>query len=68
MDWKLLENFTVNLSCSYWKPGKWFSYACVDKAMPLWDTITGGPYGWGVWPERNIDPVWGLELKVVGNF
>jgi hypothetical protein len=70
MDWKLLENFRVNLTCSYWKPGRWFSYACVDKAMPTWDTITAGlgPYGWGVWPDRNIDPVWGLELKLVGDF
>jgi len=71
MDWKLLENFTVNLTCSYWKPGKWFSYACVDKAIPNWNTQTsaGGAYpGWGVWPDRNIDPIWGLELKVVGDF
>jgi len=70
MDWKLLENFTVNLSCSYWQPGKWFSYACTTKVIPTWNTQLNAPGlpGWGVWPERNIDPVWGLELKVVGDF
>ena len=71
MDWKLLENFTINLTCSYWKPGKWFSYACASKSITSWNTqqSMGGAYpGWGVWPERNIDPVWGLELKLVGDF
>ena len=68
MDWKLLEGLTVNLTCSYWKPGKWFSYACIDKRFTNWDIPAGGPFGWGVFPERNIDPVWGLELKVVGDF
>jgi hypothetical protein len=69
MDWKLLENFTVNLSCSYWQPGKWFSYACVDKAIPNWDRAPeGSNFGWGVWPGRTISPVWGLELKIVGDF
>jgi len=69
MDWKLLENFTVNLSGSYWQPGKWFSYACVDKALPNWDRFYGGAnFGWGVWPDRTISPLWGLELKIVGDF
>jgi hypothetical protein len=69
MDWKLLENFTVNLSCSYWQPGKWFSYACVDKALPNWDRPEGGAnFGWGVWPDRTVSPLWGLELKIVGDF
>jgi len=69
MDWKLMENFTVNLSGSYWQPGKWFSYACVDKALPNWDRPYGGAnFGWGVWPGRNISPVWGLEVKIVGDF
>ena len=69
MDWKLMENFTVNLSGSYWQPGKWFSYACVDKALPNWDRPYGGAnFNWGVWPGRNISPVWGLEVKIVGDF
>ncbi|MEI8181666.1 MAG: hypothetical protein WCG29_03075, partial [Desulfomonile sp.] len=68
MNWQLLEGLTVSLSCAYWQPGKWFSYACVDKAIPLWSTAAAGPYGWGVYPDRNISPVWGLELKVNGEF
>jgi hypothetical protein len=69
MDWKLLENFTINLSGSYWQPGKWFSYACVDKTLPNWDRPEGGAnFGWGVWPDRTISPLWGLELKIVGDF
>jgi len=57
------------LSGSYWQPGKWFSYACVDKALRNWDRPEGGAsFGWGVWPGRNISPVWGLEVKIVGDF
>jgi hypothetical protein len=67
MDWKLLEGFTLTLTTSYWKPGKWFSYACVDKALPNWSQ-TGAQYGWGVLPNRSIDPVWGMELKLIGVF
>jgi len=71
VDWKLLEGFTVNCTLAYWQPGRWFSYACVDKAVPGWATAVNAPsYAnlWGVIPDRNIDPVWGLELKVSGEF
>ena len=69
MDWKLLEGFTITLTTSYWKPGKWFSYACVDKALTNWNLPTGGAnFGWGVWPGRTIDPVLGMELKLIGVF
>ncbi|MDR3604057.1 MAG: hypothetical protein P4L38_05465, partial [Syntrophaceae bacterium] len=66
MDWKLLEGFTLTLTTSYWKPGKWFSYACVDKAIPKWSLAAAK--GWGILPNRGIDPVWGMELKLIGDF
>lgn len=67
MDWKLLEGFTLTLTTSYWKPGKWFSYACADKFLPNWNLPTGGEnFGWGVLPNRGIDSVWGMELKFIG--
>jgi len=69
-DWKLLENFVVNFTFSYWQPGKWFSYACVDKSLPNWDLPTGGLPGvlWGVNPGRSIDPIYGIEFKINGTF
>ena len=69
LDWKLLEGFTMTLTTAYWQPGKWFSYACVDKALPNWNMPTGSAnFGWGVWPDRRIDPVLGMELKLIGLF
>ncbi len=69
LDWKLLEGFTMTLTTSYWKPGKWFSYACVDKSLLNWNPPAGaGNFGWGVLPSRSIDPVLGTELKLIGVF
>ncbi|MGB6066783.1 MAG: hypothetical protein WBG50_18415 [Desulfomonilaceae bacterium] len=75
-DWKLLEGFTVNFSSAYWQPGQWFSWACVDKAVANWaqaSIVTAGfgnmnPAAWGVNPNRQIDPIFGIELRVVGSF
>jgi len=75
VDWKLLEGLTVNATVAYWAPGKWFNWACRDKNIANWGT--NAPTGtWTVNdpalafvnPNRTIDPVWGLELKVQGDF
>jgi hypothetical protein len=74
VDWKLLEGLLLNVTAGYWQPGKWWNYACVDKAVPAWDTAGTGPAApvtavrWGINPDRTIDPIWGLELKVSGQF
>lgn len=71
-DWKLLEGLTINFSSAYWQPGQWFAWACVDKSIPAWATVaTPGssiPATWGVNPNKTIDPIFGIELKVNGNF
>jgi hypothetical protein len=41
VDWKLLEGFQFNLRGAYWKPGEWFSYACIDKRVAT--RVTAGP-------------------------
>jgi hypothetical protein len=67
VDWKLLEGFKTTLRGAYWQPGKWFSYACVDRtyanvvaANTIVPTAGEGPVGsngWTVNPSRNIDPI-----------
>lgn len=68
-DWQLLEGYTISAAFGYWVPGKWFSYACVDRSIPGWDQIPGaGPYvtggSWGVNPNRTIDPVFGMDFQL----
>lgn len=31
IDWKLLEGLTFKFRAAYWQPGKWFSFACIDR-------------------------------------
>ena len=70
-DWKLLENLVANLTVAYWNPGKWFRWACVDKGLVNWGSpivpaswIGLSPSDVGVNPDRSIDPIWGVELKL----
>jgi hypothetical protein len=72
-DWQLLEGYTLSAAFGYWVPGKWFSYACVDRRVVGWDNAPGaGPYvtggSWGVTPGRTIDPVFGMDLQVKVEF
>ena len=66
-DWKLLEGLTVNATFGYWQPGKWFNFACVSRTNPGWTAPAVGN-GWGITPDRNIDAIYGMEMKIVGNF
>jgi hypothetical protein len=78
-DWKLLEGLVINATFAYWQPGNWYKFACVDKSVPNWATVTGGavpalgggntnPALWGINPARSIDAIWGLELIVRADF
>jgi hypothetical protein len=75
-DWKLLEGLLVSSSFAYWQPGKWFNFACIDKSIQSWDTYSArqasdnisGTSRWGVNPDRSIDGIFGMELKVIANF
>ena len=57
-DWTLLEGFNVSLGAGYWLPGKWFTYACIDRSAPNWN-IPGPANSWGTQPGKRIDPVMG---------
>ena len=68
-DWKLLEGMTARCTAGYWVPGNWWSYACADKSLNSWGyyTLNTGS-GWGTIPGKHIDPVFGMEFKLEGNF
>ena len=66
-DWKLLEGLTVNTTFAYWQPGRWFSYACIDKVVPAWNVPTVAN-NWGTDPSRTISPIFGIDFKIVGDF
>jgi hypothetical protein len=61
VDWKLLEGWTAGVVVGYWQPGKWFSYACIDRSVPGWNTGTAAN-NFGTRPNRTIDPVIGGEF------
>jgi hypothetical protein len=66
-DWKLLEGLTVNATFAYWQPGRWFSYACIDKGVLNWNTQTAAN-NFGTDPSRLISPIFGLDLRIVADF
>jgi len=78
-DWKILEGLIIDGNFGYWQPGKWFNYACVNKAVPGWDIQNGGVFAafgapppgtfpFGVDPRRTIDAIWGMEMKASISF
>ena len=67
MDWKLLDTWTLSLYGGYFKPGKWFSYACIDKAMPNWQNPTSTNM-WGANPSRSIDPIVAVNCTLTVDF
>jgi hypothetical protein len=77
-NWQLLDRYTLGWLLSYWQPGKWFNYACIDRSIPGWDKqtspLTGAPppvvpsYPFGTNPNRTIDPVVGGEVTLKVDF
>jgi len=67
LEWKLLEGWTAGVVVGYWLPGKWFSYACIDRSVAGWQTGVAGNF-FGVRPDRGIDPVVGGEFAVTFDF
>ncbi len=59
--WELIDGWAVGTRFSYWQPGTWFNYACVDKGVPNWDKPSAAN-NWGVRPDRVIDPVIAFEM------
>ena len=70
-DWKLLEGLTVRSTFAYWVPGKWFSYAAMDKANPAWLQGTAAALragNFGIDKDRGIDPIYGVDIRIEGEF
>jgi hypothetical protein len=65
--WKLLDQLVLDVAFSYWKPGRWFNYACVDRSVANWDVPAPANF-WGINPNRSIDPVVGIEVAVLSGF
>lgn len=65
--WELMDGWPVSIRVSYWQPGKWFNYACVDKGVPNWD-IPSPANNWGIRPDRVIDPVLATEIQLGATF
>lgn len=65
--WKLLEHYTLNAAFGLWQPGKWFSFACVDRSMSNWKTPSA-TNSFGANPRRAIDPVFGMEIILTAEF
>lgn len=61
--WQLLDTSFFGARVSYWKPGKWFSYACIDRSVPAWNTPTAAN-NWGCNPNRDIDGIYGFEIRL----
>ncbi len=66
-DWKLLEGYTVSVAMGYWVPGKWFNYACVDRAISNWANQSVA-INFAANPNRTIDPVFGLDILLKAEF
>jgi len=62
LNWQLLEGCTAGVVFGYWQPGRWFSYACVDRSVSGWQAPAAGNL-WGTRPGRRIDPVTGGQLE-----
>ncbi len=67
LEWQLLDKWTVRFIAAYWQPGRWFNYACIDKAVPNWD-IPSAANRFGINPDRVIDPILGMKLKFMVEF
>ena len=69
-NWQILDRYTLGGLLSYWKPGKWFRFACIDRSVPGWDTQTDSTpsYPFGTNPSRTIDPVIGGEVTLKVDF
>jgi hypothetical protein len=67
IDWNLLESWQLSVAAGYWKPGKWFNYACVDKSVANWDVPVAGN-NWGTRPGRDIAPIFQFTWSLSTNF
>jgi hypothetical protein len=67
LTWQLSEACFLDTRVSYWRPGKWFAYACIDRSVPNWINPSA-TNNWGVNAERTIDPLYGIEIRVAATY
>ena len=65
--WKLLESMLLHVQGAYWQPGRWFNYACIDRSVDGWNNPSPTT-NWGVNPDRTIDPIFGLDMRIIADF
>ncbi|MBM4328391.1 MAG: hypothetical protein FJ118_14650 [Deltaproteobacteria bacterium] len=65
--WQLLRDWEFFAAVAFWKPGRWFSYACIDKSVANWD-VPSSANNFGVNPGRTIDPVVAVVLGLEAAF
>ncbi len=68
IDWKLIEGYTLRARAAYWKPGAWFKFACVDRRQLNWDNAPTAINMWGINPNREIDPIFGVRFAIEAEF
>jgi hypothetical protein len=67
LNWKFLEGYAMDARFGYWQPGKWFNFACVDRSNPGWkNPLPSNRFG--INPDRAIDPIFGMQIVVAGQF
>ncbi|MBI4962690.1 MAG: hypothetical protein HY913_05375 [Desulfomonile tiedjei] len=66
-DWQLLEGLTFGFLAAYWQPGRWFSYACIDRSVPGWDAPAAAN-NFGTRPGKKIDAIFGGQVTMSFTF
>jgi hypothetical protein len=64
VNWKILEGWTCGINVNYWVPGKWFSYACINRAAVNVNQDNLPNAG----TDRSIDPVIGGMYNLTAEF
>ena len=66
-DWKLLEGYTLTGNLGVFQPGNWFRFACIDRSNPGWKSPSPQNM-FGINPDRNIDPVFAMDMTLTADF
>lgn len=67
-EWQLLEHLNFQGTFSMWWPGKWFTFACIDRGVLGWQQDHGIATNWGINPSRTIDPIFGARVRLLCEF
>lgn len=75
LSWQLLESWTLHVTAGYWGPGRWWNFACADRAVPNWNSnfyaipqTATSTNSWGANPARTIDGIVATEVMLSTEF